>query len=415
MNSAQPIRPLLADAERIRLLDQLDSVECPRGLTRRKSARLEYRLRAVMTSIEHLGGGKVRHASPTRNICTGGMSLLIPCFLHRGTKVVVNLRACGGKTRACAGAVSFCRFLGARVHEIGVTFTERIEISDFCEPGARVTSTDIPEEELELSPLTGGVTVVSPRAAERVLVVARLRQCGLDAVGVETTGAAIDRVKRLGAAAVVVDTALPADQQTQVMDSLSELCGTLPLVAMIYPRDEQVSRRALQTGMSACLDAPLARTHVHEVMKRVLSGSMGYYPSGGGTSGGSGEPQNVDMVRFFLSHVAESTRKIEEAIKASDIGELRRVCEALSSIAPGYGFRAVGFAARESVASLNGSASVEESKPRLRALLSMCYRLITDSERPAHDDAPLGEAAGGATSPEALTGGDTAAATPIAA
>jgi len=70
--------------------------------------------------------------------------------------------------------VASCRFLGGRIHEIGVSFIERVHVGEFCGPEARVVSDDTPKPPEEPKPLSG-VVVACPGEAERVLTVSRLR------------------------------------------------------------------------------------------------------------------------------------------------------------------------------------------------------------------------------------------------
>lgn len=408
MTATRIDRAILSDAERIRLLDQLDQAD---GLAvgRRKSPRLEYRLAGVPVTIEHSGGGRARVFAPTRNISTGGIGLLVTCFLHRGTRVVVTLPGVSGKPRACAGTVAYCRFLGGRIHEIGVSFIERVNVEEFCGPEARVASDDTPKPPEEPKPLSGVVVVVCPREAERVLTVSRLRQCGLDAAGVDSVGGAIDRVRRLGASAVVCDMKLSGDDLSALVMSLGELSAALPVVGLVYPAQPEGVKDAIQSGMAACLEGPLSRGHVYETMQRVLSASSGYVPTGESLQRRPDDAQSVDMVRYYLGLIKEAVRQINQAIEAGDAPTLRKHCEQFSATAPGYGFRAVGLAAREALAALNGSASIEESKPRLRTLLNVCDRLVADSERPAPASEPA--PAPGATA-DAVADGNASGAAP---
>ncbi len=389
MNSST--RLILTDAERLRILDELDQSEARKGSNRRKWPRLEYRLRGVPVKIEYPDGSTAKVLVPTRNISCGGVGLLLTCFLHVGTKITVGLPDLKGSHRACAGKVAFCRFIGGRVHEVGVSFTEMIEVDDFCLPDAGSTGLAQGRASVTRTPLAGSVVVLSERAVERVLAVARLRQTGLDAVGAESQGALMDRVKRVGASAVVLDLAMGADRWEAAAGALLELSPTLPVVGLVFPADSSQVNAALANGLAGCLSAPLAAPDVHEVMAKALKTGRPYVPPDGAAGGAASVEAEPSMVRFFVSHCVESARRLRSAIEAKDHTSARTLCKGLQATAPGYGFRSVAFAAREALAEFNATGSTEESHAKLGALLNVLDRLQSDAPEAPQDHGGAGK------------------------
>lgn len=402
MTAAVANRYILPDAELLRILNDLDQAEGRQGLGRRRWPRLEYRLRGVPAVIEHPNGSKARLQVPTRNISCGGIAILTTCFLHVGTKITVALPDLRGHYRACAGTVAFCRFICGRIHEVGVMFVEQIRLEEFQMAAEELTVPAEGRTAMMQSPLSGAVVVVSEREAERVLAVNRLKQTGLSPVGVANTGACIDRVKRLGASAVVCDLSIEADDVMALLMGVSELEPLLPVVGLAYPNDPDVVRRAIQGGMMGCLTAPLALSDVHEAMQKALAMGRPFCPSDSvpDTSGGAEATEHPDMVRYFVKHCGESAERLRGAVSAHDFGAATAICKALQSTAPGYGFRSVALAAREATASLNATCSTDESADRIAALLNVLDRIAPSTAAPAAGaDKKSSAAAGGA--PEA--------------
>lgn len=377
MNSSN--RPILSDTDRQRILDELDRADIERSTNRRKWARLEYRLRGVPVRIDHPNGSTATVLAPTRNISCGGMSLLMTSFLHVGTAVTVGLPDLKGGHKACAGKVAFCRFIGGKVHEVGVSFTEVIDTNEFCVLDPERSGQGEGRCSETRAPLAGSVIVLSHRSAERVLAVGRLRQTGLDATGVETPGGFIDRLKRSGASAVVLDMSLDQFEMDTAMGALQDHCPSLPLVGLVYPSDPAVVTAALGHGMAACIVAPLAVPEVHDAMARALGAGCPYEPSDGAPGQGPRDEHDddPDMVRYFVSHCAECVVLLETATKSNDVRAAQAVCRGLQATAPGYGFRSVAFAAREALAELNATGSIEESTGKLVSLLNVLNRLAS--------------------------------------
>ncbi|MFM9958556.1 MAG: PilZ domain-containing protein [Phycisphaerales bacterium] len=382
-------RPILSDAERVRILDDLDQSDARKGSNRRKWPRLEYRLRGVPVKIEYPDGSSAKVLVPTRNISCGGVSVLLTSFLHIGTKITVGLPDLKGSHRACAGKVAFCRFIAGRIHEIGVCFTEVIELNDFCTPETGSTGSDEGRLSETRTPLAGSVVVLSERGVERVLAVGRLRQTGLDAVGVETQGALMDRVRRVGASAVVLDLAMGTDGWESAVGAIMELCPTLPIVGMVFPADPSLVNTALANGMVGTLSAPLAAPDVHDAMIKALQAGRPYVPVEGVAVDASDATDAAapQMVRFFVSHCLECARKVRSAMETNDHSSARTLCKGLQTTAPGYGFRSVAFAAREALAELNATGSTDESKSKLGALLNVLDRLQADEPAPEPENA----------------------------
>jgi hypothetical protein len=89
--------------------------------------RKQHRRVVVSPCVVHyfITNGVTMRSEPgvTRNMSTGGMSMLVPRALGRGEAIEVELDR-GASKLFLAGLVSFCRHVEGAIHEIGMQFVK---------------------------------------------------------------------------------------------------------------------------------------------------------------------------------------------------------------------------------------------------------------------------------------------------
>lgn len=371
----------LPDAERVRILNKLELAEkMSAHKPRRGSARLEYRTRDIPMSVVHPGGGVGRFIVLGRNLSTGGIALLHAGYLHNGTECRMALTLPRGGAKTLVGKVVFCRLVAGQIHEIGVQFSEQINIEDFAASELKKLSDD-PCDREAMRELSGNALLVAPDEAVRTLLLSRLKQTGLNPVGVETAGAGVDQVKRLAYVVAVCSLNLPDPGVEKLVRALQSAGFSGPVIGIASETEKAGASRAAHAGMQGCLEMPFAQDQVHAELARALrycgASGEGSSPI---VSTIAHEPRAGELIHFFVSHAREAASAVRAAAARGDLPTVKKHCQSLKSIAGGYGFQSVAEAAKQAVTCMDQSGSVEESAASIRALLNLCGRLSTESQ-----------------------------------
>jgi DNA-binding NarL/FixJ family response regulator len=382
-------RTNMTEVERTRLLDKLDMADQQRGKSpRRATARLEYRVRDIPLSVNHPGGGMGRYIVLGRNLSSGGISLLHSGYLHNGTECRMALTLPRGGAKTLIGKVVFCRLAAGTIHEIGVQFSEKIDLNEFASSDLKRLSDD-PEVRAAMQPLRGNVLLVAASEAERRLLEARLKQSGLNPTVVDRAGAAVDQVKLLPYSVAVIDLNLPDPGAAALVESLTAAGFLGSIVGLAGDDSPTEFGRAVDMGMQGCIMKPVRHEAMHTLLSKVMRANTNKVDDGAPiTSALAGESGADDLIQFFLSASREAAVAIETGVQKGDIKAVRKECHSLKSIAGGYGFQSVAESARQVMLSLDSTMSLEEAAGRITALLNVLSRLSPD--RPVGDESEDG-------------------------
>lgn len=110
---------------------ELAGVAEPGTQEQRDGVRWPYQQKEVTILVEQPGGGMTGFIGVARNISAGGISVFHGGFVHEGSMCHVVLKGLDGSEALVDGAIVSCRHLQRTVHEIGIAFKSRIELSDF--------------------------------------------------------------------------------------------------------------------------------------------------------------------------------------------------------------------------------------------------------------------------------------------
>jgi len=95
------------------------------------------------------------------------------------------------------------------------------------------------------------------------------------------------------------------------------------------------------------------------------------------------DPEDAELIQYFLSELPNRVESIIEAMSADDLEELRRIAHQLKGAAPGFGFPQIGSAASKLEGRIRGLDDTVEHFERIRAetesLVALCQSYITQS------------------------------------
>lgn len=107
--------------------------QSPSGSERRRAPRYLYHRGLVVVHLRQPGStASEPYLVPTRNLSKTGVAFLHGGFIHSGTECVMHLITRDGAWQSVPGQVVRCRFVESNIHEVGVQFTDPIELSKFC-------------------------------------------------------------------------------------------------------------------------------------------------------------------------------------------------------------------------------------------------------------------------------------------
>lgn len=376
MSTQRSKRVNLSDPERVHMLDQLDTHERTGSKhPRRSSARLEYRVQDIPLVAVHPGGGTSAFIGAGRNISCGGISLLVPAFLHTGTETRLALFTGAAQQKVLLGKVTFCRHLSGQVHEIGIRFNEKIDVSAFCDQHAKATSDD-PASKAQLEPLQGNALAVSANAADRRVLAALLKSSGLSPTPVDCSGAAIDQIKLLNYAVIVCDLA-GLDVAPEKFASCVRASGYRgAIVGIARDGSSDAVDPAHATAFSRVVPKPLDRDSLHKAMRQaVATCSASTTTSGPVHSSLSSDHATGEMVNVFIRQAKLTSVAIQQAVANDDVETLRKTLLGLKSIAGGYGFPSLVEACRQALAAIATPGPIAAADAQIRTVVDICLRL----------------------------------------
>jgi len=97
--------------------------------------------------VVHPGGRATSHLVRVRNLSSGGVGFIHGSFLYPDTACHVAIQTRHGDSVALAGAVTWCRHIGGKSHEIGLRFAQLIRIDEFVHPDVLDGSKEADENE----------------------------------------------------------------------------------------------------------------------------------------------------------------------------------------------------------------------------------------------------------------------------
>lgn len=368
------VRPM----DRKQLLDNLDQAAKENSAqSRRNNQRMEYRADKIQLSVTHPGGTPGRFFVKARNLSAGGLSFIHGGFLHIGTECKIVLVGVTGEEKVILGKVRTCRYISANVHEVGVQFYEKLDVSKFVNPYSKVTSDEgapaigpapVAEEPIKL---TGDALVVSSNPAELKSLAQRLDISGMNVVQADCVGVALDQLKRLP-----IDVVLWADgaDAKTVAAHIATVRGsgyTGAIVAVVTSDSPPPANAIDPKGPCSVVTRPIDIQNLVSTLDS-LTIAAGAKPIMSELTASSG---SSDLINFFVDQTKTAARELADAITANDIEAARKTCRNLKSTAGGYGFPGVAEAARQADSTLDTAAQLAEAAKQVQYLISLLRRV----------------------------------------
>ncbi len=249
------------------LLDRFDASEAAKANANREFIRWPFRYDAIQMVAQPLGGGVSKVTMACRNISRTGMSLLHSSFMHPGTKCTVLLPRPGRTEVPVRGWVAHCNHRSGMVHEIGINFTEPIEIREFIRPDPFADWFSL--ERIKPEDLTGCVLYVDDSEMDVRIVKHFLRGTCLSVRTASSSAAAVAALETQPDL-IISDFMLGDGTGFDVMTSVRQRGYRGPFVLATSDTGEAARKAIAAHQPDACLAKPFKQDVLHRAIGEFL-------------------------------------------------------------------------------------------------------------------------------------------------
>jgi CheY-like chemotaxis protein len=341
-----------------------------RAIERRRQERIEYRMPDIAVVVQHPGGGAGKFLVHARNISAGGMAFIHGGYVHPGSECRVALTRRDGRRLAVAGVIAHCRHVDGPHHEVGIRFLKEIDPEDVLPP---VVEDDAAGEAGDgLPALEGHVLIVDKSPCERRLLKRCLCGTGLELTDVETTGAALDEMRRHTFQLVLCDVSLDGDAAARMIKQMRDMDFKGPIILVTAENDIARLTTAREAGANEIIGKPYTADYIVALVAEWLES-----PAAGRTVYSTLEERAgmAELIADFVDEAQRLAHQMEKAISDGAFSRVRDLTLRLAGSGAGFGFEAVTKAARDALTALDTSRSVAASSGPLRRLIDLCHRL----------------------------------------
>lgn len=329
------------------ILDQLDAAEERIKGHLRQAPRFRYR-NTIAVHMQQPGSAiQVAFRAPTRNISTGGLSLLHGGFVHSGTNCLVQLISVHGAWSDVGGVVTHCHYLEGRIHEVGLAFEQAIDPSDFTSDAVR-SSVLLAEDD--------------PTTAR--LVAFHLSQLEADVDWAENGRVAVDKALAASYDLILMNVEMPVLGGMEAIAELRRRGYSGPIVAVTAMTGPGDRSRCLDAGADRYMAKPWARPELAELLKWLKEEPL--------WSTMTGQPAMAERIATFVSDLPTTIRDIEEAVSDNDAHRVEQLARQIKGQGDGFGFEFISVAGANLEKGLLNGRALDNLRNEIAELISLC-------------------------------------------
>jgi CheY-like chemotaxis protein len=370
----------LNPGQRHQLLGRLDrSPEPETAKCKRQHARLEYRALDIAVSVTHPGGSRSRLLVCSRNLSAGGIAFLHGGFLHPGTECSMVLIRRDGTPLAVMGNVRHCRHLQGSVYEIGIQFNREID------PTAVIIPSDLDDKviahglhpSVKIPNLRGRLLIVDDSAADRRLFSHQMQATGLEIVAVDTSGAALDAIRKQRFTAVVCGLDLADGSGIYAVRRMRECGYNGPILILTAEISARLLAEVRAAGANELLGKPYEPGYVMYLLSEWLDQPA---RPDAIVSRFDCEPGMSGMLMGYIGETRRLATRLSAAINEEDAALVRELCVKIAGSGSHHGFDQLSVAARDALWNLDTAEQVSDALGPLRRLVCLCDRLRCNTQ-----------------------------------
>ncbi len=351
----------------IPILDRLDFALGPAERTlRRGFVRWPFRRETVELRFRHPGGSLVVIRVACRNLSRGGMSVLHSAFVHPGTECTAMVPHPELGVAPVEGRVARCEHRLGVIHEVGVRFSEEIDVRQFI---AHDPFSDFfCLEKVDPKTLAGGVVYIDDSPVDHKIVQHMLRETRVRMRGAETARAGLAQIEE-GCDLVLCDLHLGDGSGLDLVAAMRARGIKTPAIILTTEKSGSLRRAAEGLRVEAFIQKPPEQSLLLRAMGEFLIVRR-EKPETGTSGEGPGAPE--ELVRLYLESLAACAADLEETVRRNDQKGAAGVCQKIAGSGPAGAFSSVRLLAIEAAQALGAAETLRGAAGPLRALVRAC-------------------------------------------
>ncbi len=361
------------------MLDRLDAGEEKHPAKQKRGMpRVAFRKSGVGVRIHHPGGSTSGSLVTTRNLSAGGASFLYQGFLHKNTRIELQLRRRVGGEDLISGTVQHCALVNKTFHLIGMRFDNKIFPKLYLDPSEWGVLDD--SAPIDASTLAGTVLHLDEQEMDRMLLAHFLKGTRIKLISAASIVDALVQIKENPIDCVLCDLNLAGGGGLETINRFRN-AGFMGPVAILTAETSAARVRAAQdAGAGAVLSKPYDS---HKLLSLLSTWMMG----GASTeepiySRLADQPQMLPMIEQYVAKTRTLMRDLRRQIEGANLIGARNICQMIKGTAVGFGFGELSEIAQNAVLCLDTTRSLRDAMGVLQQLETMCLRL-SPKARPA--------------------------------
>jgi CheY-like chemotaxis protein len=352
-----------------RLLDDLDAKSSGKQNAKRQFVRWPYRVAAVKFTIQHLAGSASTIYVACRNLSSGGIGVLHRAYVHKGTRVTVELPRVDGEVVPIEGIVVRCVHVSGTIHDVGVQFNTPVQARDFVNLDPFADGFTL--EKVDPEELKGNVLYIEDSTLDQSLVRHFLRETQLRLQFATTKEEALKRVVE-GFDLILCDYNLGDEDGASVVKEMRDAGITTPIIMVTADKSAQTRAKLIDAQANAFLSKPLQQSMLFRAVAEFMIS---------GTSAGSlfsslpPTHPNRALLPTFVEQVRDYAKGLDKTLKERNVAKCRSLCLQIAGAAPVMGFEKLAELAQTAERALSSSLSGEEGQTQVRMLMNACVRV----------------------------------------
>jgi CheY-like chemotaxis protein len=353
------------------LVDKIDANSDSTVHPNREYVRWKFRKVTVVLTLESGGGNKKSLPVVTRNISSGGMSILHSAYVYPDSRCYVSFNSNDNEIVTMPGKVVRCGHIGGKVHEVGVQFDEQIGTRELLglDPMEEAYSLERVNPEL----LGGTVLIVTGSEMDREILTQFLQETQMTIRVAATMDEAIERAKK-GCDLIFADHTFGEHTVVQLISGCREEGIDVPILVMTSDESAATRDTLRMAGASGYFSKPIDQQRLYQAIAEFLlnDGSGGAGPL---YTSLTSTDSAYSLLGNFYSNMPKLVVGLERAMRDGEYSVCCEICRTLAGTATPLGFEPVGDLALAADRALSKGSKVSDAALDIRSLLIACRRI----------------------------------------
>ncbi len=352
------------------VMDELDEANGG-GSVRRNHSRISFRKPALEVEVYQPSGGSVSFCVACRNLSRGGMSIVHSSYMHVGTKCRIKMLHKTEGEKWLKGEVVQCRHVSGRVHDVGLRFSQEIDVNDFMKLDPLSNTFSL--ENVDPDKLDGRILLVTANDIDRKLIEVYLSETSLKMIHVTAYDEALSQFTE-PFDVMLCDFDMDMDAASKAIQGIRSAGHAVPVIAIAGDLSDATKAAIRESRASALVPKPIKR----DALLRALAEFI-LLGRGAGDDLPPPQPKHETdpslkaLADLFAQDLQKFAEEITACAKSGDEKNLRYICARIRGTGPLLGHANVADAAGKVLTLLDAEdGSIESAQEALNSLTSLC-------------------------------------------